>query len=398
MIMARKKENLLGEMKKNITKVAEKSGDINEKQPTQVSVDNISGNDANYFNMENDPKYEALKLSIERVGILSPLTVQESGVNDRGEKQYVLISGHRRLKAAKELNYEVVPVHVIFSDSSTDGLTDANTTSREITVDEYITAIEEVERDIKENHIKVEGRKTAYIGKRLGLSHNQVSRYVRIKKLIPELRRLLDDKMITLNTASEWAALDEEKQNRLYDRLNIGVDPTADSDKISEALAKQIKREIIGIDVDVEHIDVEPMEDEPVVSVVTDNTSDDADNKNVVTQKGNGDIKPEIKTPVSAEKHAVPVDTEPVEPVKEVDTEVTAVTGGDDDNAGNQEPVEVIKKQSNVVSNIKRYVDGILNECSRVEDVTDSERDKVVRQLKMCREFIDETLNKWEVK
>ena len=91
--MARKKENLLGEMKKNVKKVAEQSKDINEKQPTQLSIDKIKVNEGNYFNMNDDSKYEALKLSIERVGILSPLTVKENGVDDKGDKQYLIISG-----------------------------------------------------------------------------------------------------------------------------------------------------------------------------------------------------------------------------------------------------------------------------------------------------------------
>lgn len=403
--MARKKENLLGEMKKNVKKVAEQSKDINEKQPTQLSIDKIKVNEGNYFNMNDDSKYEALKLSIERVGILSPLTVKENGVDDKGDKQYLIISGHRRLKAAKELNYETVPVHIIFSNSDTAGLTDANTTSREITFDEYIRAIEEVEREIKENNIKVKGRKDEYIGKRLGLSHNQVSRYRRIKgKLSKELKALFDDKAITLNTASEWAALSVENQIKVYNELQS----MGDTDKISEALGRQLKKSVLGIDTDKDsNSSKSETEDSLDVDGVNNDSSIPTGEENIDTPVDNTDIESAPVTNIEVDKsddnnkNDTVNDETPVNPVTPVETtdkgqNIFSV----DDNTGEIVPVDLdnIKKAANVVSNIKRYVDGIQNECNRIDIITDNEKSKAIRQLKMCRDFIEETLSKWETK
>lgn len=408
--MARKKDNLLGEMSKSVKKVAKNSKDINEKQPTQLSIDFIRENEGNYFNMNDDNKYEALKLSIERVGILTPLTVKENGTDDKGNKLYLIISGHRRFKAAKELNYETVPVYVKSSESDTEGLSDANLTSREITVDEYITAIEEIEHEIEQSETKPYGkgteykRKTDYIGARIGLSHNQVARYQRIKKLVPELRVLLDDKIITLNIASSLAALSVDNQTKVYTELQKG-----DTEKISETVVKQIRNAVLGIDSD--DISEDGSNDSNIIA-----TGDNSEGTlNIETNQGAEDKDKFDFEGLNLENEEHSIDFGQFEGVDDTASSDDDAGNGFDDNENNrviidqntgeiiptkdlQPEMEKMRQAANVVTNIKRYVDGIQNECNKVDLITNREKNKVIGQLEMCRKFIEDTLNEWKSK
>ena len=55
-------------------------------------------------------EYKSLKESIKTLGIGQAITVCADKDND---KQYVVIDGHQRLKIAKELKLDVIPVHYI---------------------------------------------------------------------------------------------------------------------------------------------------------------------------------------------------------------------------------------------------------------------------------------------
>ena len=63
-----------------------------------------------------------------------------------------------------------------------------------------------------------------------------------------------------------------------------------------------------------------------------------------------------------------------------------------------QPEMEKMRQAANVVTNIKRYVDGIQNECNKVDLITNREKNKVIGQLEMCHKFIEDTLNEWKSK
>ena len=62
---------------------------------------------------DDDPEIHGLSQSIQRVGLLNPLCVTESGDG------FVLVAGHRRMEACKRIGLEVVPCLVVVGDEAT---------------------------------------------------------------------------------------------------------------------------------------------------------------------------------------------------------------------------------------------------------------------------------------
>ena len=59
---------------------------------------------------DNDDQFQYLKRSIKEFGLLVPIVVQRSSVN---ENEYILLDGERRYHAVKELGFDEVPAHIL---------------------------------------------------------------------------------------------------------------------------------------------------------------------------------------------------------------------------------------------------------------------------------------------
>lgn len=98
---------------------------------------------------DEDPEIFGLSQSIQRVGLLDPLCVTESGDG------YLLVAGHRRMEACKRIGLEVVPCMVVVGDEAT---------KREITFAENffrkdLTPIEQaaaIANEVREKRMTVE--------------------------------------------------------------------------------------------------------------------------------------------------------------------------------------------------------------------------------------------------
>jgi len=73
-----------------------------------VSIELISPNVYQPRKHFNEETIEELSQSIKAYGIIQPLTVRKSG-----ENRYELVAGERRLRAAKKIGLEEVPVIII---------------------------------------------------------------------------------------------------------------------------------------------------------------------------------------------------------------------------------------------------------------------------------------------
>ena len=62
------------------------------------------------FHVKDDAEMDALEDSVREFGILTPLIVRPM---DGIENEYEVISGHRRLHAAKRAGIQEVPAHVV---------------------------------------------------------------------------------------------------------------------------------------------------------------------------------------------------------------------------------------------------------------------------------------------
>ena len=76
-----------------------------------ISISDIELHEEQARSYMNDKNLNSLKRSIETEGLLHPLIVWEKKKSLIGKK-YVLMSGHRRLRAMKELGYKTTDVMI----------------------------------------------------------------------------------------------------------------------------------------------------------------------------------------------------------------------------------------------------------------------------------------------
>ena len=177
----------------------------------------------NPFEVRDDEEMKSLIESIKEYGILTPLVVSRQG--RRGDV-IQLVSGHRRLHAAKELGLQVVPVsYVTMTPAEIEiAVVDSNLQREHILPSEKAKAYK-----LKMEALKKQGKRTdltstqdvsklrtnEFVGEQLNESRETVRRYIRLTYLIPELLDLVDEEKIALTPAVELSYLTDEEQYSL---------------------------------------------------------------------------------------------------------------------------------------------------------------------------------------
>ena len=174
------------------------------------------------FKVLDDEKMDTLVDSIRENGILNPVIVRpdQSG-------NYEMISGHRRLHAAKIVGLKKVPAIVkeMSDDEAIIKMVDANIQREEILPSErafsFKMKMEAMSRQGQRNDLtsgqNVPKLTSDVIGEENGMSGRQVKRYIRLTELIPELLECTDNKKIGLVMAGDLSYLDEQVQKWVYE-------------------------------------------------------------------------------------------------------------------------------------------------------------------------------------
>lgn len=230
------------------------------------------------FRIQSSRTYEGERLeqlmnSIERVGLMNPITVRPV---DNGK--YEIICGHNRTKAVSALGYDVILADVKYGLSDDEALElfyDSNLNQQSFSDWSYsqkIDAIKYLEKVIKEN--SQQGRRTDLEKKRsdgtedgtcvqsrqklsgntkrtttrdkmahrLGIATATLSKYRSIIKLpddlIESLARLLDEKRITFEAAYRISGLKPCEVKILVDYLNGSPDKKIDIDKLKAVCSR----------------------------------------------------------------------------------------------------------------------------------------------------------------
>ena len=176
------------------------------------------------FQVREDGEFEELVKSIATHGVIHPAVARPVG-----EDCYELISGHRRKAACEALGYTEMPVLVraMTDDEAVVSMVDANLQRETILPSERAYAYK-----MKMAAMRHQGRRgttSAQIGRKLsgqetreliaeqnGQSRNQVSRYIRLTELIPEILEMVDQRKIAMNPAVSISFLDPKQQKLLY--------------------------------------------------------------------------------------------------------------------------------------------------------------------------------------
>ena len=177
------------------------------------------------FKVLDDESMQRTVESVEQYGVLSPLIARP-----RPEGGYEIISGHRRQHAAQLAGLETLPVIVrqMDDDAAVLLMVDSNLQRENILPSERAFAYK-----MKLEAIKNQGARsdltsvqvapklsTEKIGEEVGMSKDNVKRYIRLTNLVPELLDMVDEKKIAFNPAVELSYLDEAQQRDFLEAMN----------------------------------------------------------------------------------------------------------------------------------------------------------------------------------
>ena len=182
------------------------------------------------FKVRDDEDMENLIESIKERGVITPATVRKLP-NGR----YEMISGHRRKRACEKLGMETLRCEVVDmnKEEATILMVESNFQRSEILPSEkafaYKMRLEAMKRlpgrPNKENSAPVGSnligvRSNDELAEKVGESHTQIQRYIRLTNLVPELLDFVDEGKIKMRPAVELSYLDEETQRDVVDRID----------------------------------------------------------------------------------------------------------------------------------------------------------------------------------
>ena len=177
------------------------------------------------FKVLDDESMQRTVESVEQYGVLSPLIARP-----RPEGGYEIISGHRRQHAAQLAGLDALPVIVrqMDDDAAVLLMVDSNLQRENILPSERAFAYK-----MKLEALKNQGARsdltsvqvapklsTEKIGEEVGMSKDNVKRYIRLTNLVPELLDMVDEKKIAFNPAVELSYLDEAQQRDFLEAMN----------------------------------------------------------------------------------------------------------------------------------------------------------------------------------
>lgn len=148
--------------------------------------------------------------SMDALGLMQPITVRE--VKRVGQvRQYVIIAGERRFRAAQSLGWEHIDGIVSNVDESMVLPLQAieNIARAEMTPIEEALAYQRM----------LVGRNNAEVERLLGLAPGMVVERLKLLELIPSVQTMIELGQIKVGTAKQLADLNEENQRRVLGRM-----------------------------------------------------------------------------------------------------------------------------------------------------------------------------------
>lgn len=200
-------------------------GVVNEESAMEIEINKIHAFKNHPFKVLDDEKMQDLIESVKLSGVLTPVLLRVDS-ND----EYEMISGHRRLHAAKMAGLTTIPaiVRELSDDDAVIAMVDANIQREELLPSEkafaYRMKLEAMKRqgsrtDLTLSQNETKSRSDEALSKQVGESRAQVQRYIRLTELIPELLDLVDSKKLKFTVAVDISYIDKEIQKWIYEYI-----------------------------------------------------------------------------------------------------------------------------------------------------------------------------------
>ena len=192
------------------------------EQVQQIPIGELFPFKKHPFKVLDDESMQRTVESVEQYGVLSPLIARPRPDGDG----YEIISGHRRQHAAQLAGLDTLPVIVrqMDDDAAVLLMVDSNLQRENILPSERTFAYK-----MKLEALKNQGARsdltsvqvapklsTEKNGEEVGMSKDNVKRYIRLTNLVPELLDMVDEKKISFNPAVELSYLDTNQQRDFF--------------------------------------------------------------------------------------------------------------------------------------------------------------------------------------
>mgnify|MGYP000222370797 FL=1 len=213
--------------KLKLTTVEELLGVPASELSTEIDIDVIHMFKNHPFKVLDDEKMSDLVESIRVNGILSPVLVRPDG-----EDSYEMISGHRRMHAAKIVGLTSIPaiVREMSDDEAIVYMVDSNIQREELLPSEkafaYKMKMDAVKRGAgrpsKENSCQngTNYRADYELSNQVGESARTIQRFIRLTELIPELLDMVDSKRLQFTAGVEISYIDKEIQQWICEYIH----------------------------------------------------------------------------------------------------------------------------------------------------------------------------------
>ena len=192
------------------------------KKPVAIPVEKLRPFDGHPFKVKDDEEMNTLIESIQTQGVLSPLIVRPIENTD----EYEVVSGHRRLHAARKAGITEVPalIYALDRDAAAIAVVDSNLHREHILPSEKAFAYKlKMEALSHQGTSRQLGEKwsVSQISESANESERQIHRYIRLTYLIPEFLEKMDKGEIALSVGVELSFLDESSQREVLEQCAI---------------------------------------------------------------------------------------------------------------------------------------------------------------------------------
>ena len=187
---------------------------------TEIPVDRITAFSQHPFKVLDNYEMEKLTESIRENGVLNPIIVRQKGMD------YEMISGHRRLHAAKIAGLTEVPAIIkeLSDDEAMIAMIDSNLQREKLLPSERAWSLR-----LKTEAVKRQGKRTDLtsgndcqklnIAEEFGVKERQIRNYIRLTYLTDELLQMVDENRLTFVIAVETSFFEEQNQRIIYEYL-----------------------------------------------------------------------------------------------------------------------------------------------------------------------------------
>ena len=219
-------KNRSGE-KIKLASIDELLGVVNEESAMEMEISKIHPFKNHPFKVLDDEKMQDLVESVKINGVLTPVLLRMDENED-----YEMVSGHRRMHAAQLAGLTTIPaiVRELSDDDAIVAMVDANIQREELLPSEKAFAYKMKLDAMKRQGIRTDltcvqnehksGKKSReLLGEQVGISSVQVTRYIRLTELIPELLDLVDNKKLQFTVAVDISYIDKEVQGWIYEYI-----------------------------------------------------------------------------------------------------------------------------------------------------------------------------------